>query len=111
IQVTFDSAILFAFDSAELSATARQNLRELALSLQDYPNTEALIAGHTDATGSDSYNQTLSERRASSAGAYLRSQGVAANRITTVGRGELEPIASNDSAYGREQNRRVEVAI
>lgn len=111
IQVTFDSAILFGFDSAELSSNARANLQDLARSLQQYPNTEIMIVGHTDATGSESYNQSLSERRANSAGSYLRSQGVASNRITTIGKGELEPVASNDSAYGREQNRRVEVAI
>lgn len=111
IQVTFDSAILFGFDSAELSPAARQNLRNLAQSLQEYPNTEALIAGHTDATGAESYNQGLSERRARSAGTYLISQGVQPSRITTIGKGELEPVATNDSAYGREQNRRVEVAI
>lgn len=111
IQVTFDSAILFGFDSAELSSSARENLRDLAQSLQQYPNTEIMIVGHTDATGSESYNQSLSERRANSAGAYLRSQGVSSSRITTIGKGELEPVASNDSAYGREQNRRVEVAI
>lgn len=111
IQVTFDSAILFAFDSSQLSADARRNLDDLAQSLREYPNTEILIAGHTDATGSDDYNQDLSERRASSAGSYLMSNGVQPSRITTIGKGELEPIASNESAFGREQNRRVEVAI
>ena len=71
IQVTFDSNILFGFDSADLSGNARQSLDDLAASLQDYPNTEVLIAGHTDATGSESYNQRLSERRADSAGEFL----------------------------------------
>lgn len=111
IQVTFDSAILFAFDSADLSAQARENLRQLAQSLQEYPNTEVLIAGHTDATGSESYNQRLSERRAGSAGDFLMRQGVQPRRITTIGKGELEPVASNETSTGREQNRRVEVAI
>lgn len=111
IQVTFDSNILFGFDSAELSASARENLRELANSLQQYPNTEVLIAGHTDATGSDSYNQRLSERRAGSAGEFLMRNGIAPSRVTTIGKGELEPIASNETTTGRSQNRRVEVAI
>lgn len=111
IQITFDSAILFDFDSAELRSVARQNLSQLAASLQDYPNTEVLIVGHTDAVGSESYNQRLSENRASSAAQYLVSQGISRSRITTLGKGELEPVASNETDYGRQENRRVEVAI
>lgn len=111
IQITFDSAILFGFDRSDLSATARTNLQELANSLQEYPNTEVLIVGHTDATGSEQYNQQLSERRAASAAQYLTSQGISRNRITTLGKGELEPVAGNTDEFGREQNRRVEVAI
>lgn len=111
IQITFDSGILFDFDSSQLRPTARQNLSELAASLQKYPNTDVLIVGHTDSRGSDSYNQSLSERRASSAATYLIQQGVPRSRITTLGKGEREPVASNDSDYGRQQNRRVEIAI
>ncbi len=111
IQITFDSAILFGFDSAELRSEARQNLQDLANSLEKYPNTEALIVGHTDGVGSDDYNQRLSERRAGSAAQYLINQGVTRNRITTLGKGETEPVASNDTEDGRQQNRRVEVAI
>lgn len=111
IQVTFDSGILFDFDSSALRPEARTNLRELANSLQEYNNTDVTIVGHTDAVGSDEYNYSLSERRASSAASYLMSLGVARNRITTFGKGETEPVASNDTDYGRQQNRRVEIAI
>lgn len=111
IQITFDSAILFGIDSSQLSSSSRTNLQDLAKSLAKYPNTNVVIVGHTDATGSDAYNQDLSERRASSTASYLVSQGVARNRITTLGRGESEPVASNDTETGRQDNRRVEVAI
>lgn len=111
IQVTFDNAILFDFDSADLRSTAQQNLSDLASSLQDYPNTELLIVGHTDAVGSEEYNQSLSERRANTAAEFLMRQGIAPSRVTTLGKGEMEPVASNETSYGRQQNRRVEVAI
>ena len=67
--------------------------------------------GHTDSKGSESYNQNLSERRASSAAEYLQEQGLGSSRLNTVGRGESEPVATNETAEGRQQNRRVEVAI
>lgn len=111
IAISFDSALLFAFDSAELSGTARQNLRSLAESLQNYPNTDLVIVGHTDGVGSAQYNLGLSQRRADSAANYLSSLGVNRARLTTVGKGLTEPVASNETATGREQNRRVEVAI
>ncbi|HEX7049206.1 MAG TPA: OmpA family protein [Longimicrobiales bacterium] len=111
IVVTFDSGILFDFDSAVLRAEARENLRNLAQSLQEHDQTEVVLVGHTDAVGSDSYNQELSRRRAQSAVDYLVSLGVAPSRIRAVGRGETEPIASNDTEAGRQENRRVEVAI
>ena len=111
IQITFDSAILFGFDSAEVKAEAKDNLTSLAASLQEYPNTEVMIIGHTDATGPEEYNQTLSERRAAAARAVLIDRGVSASRVGTQGLGEFEPIASNETADGRAQNRRVEVAI
>jgi outer membrane protein OmpA-like peptidoglycan-associated protein len=111
IRVTFDSGILFAFDSSDLQSAARENLTTLSRSLGEYPNTDVTIVGHTDATGSDSYNQALSERRADSAASYLVQQGVSRDRITSEGRGELEPVASNDDETGRQLNRRVEVAI
>lgn len=111
IQVTFQSGLLFDFDSDRVKADAAQNLRNLATSLDKYPNSDLLIVGHTDAVGSDEYNQGLSERRARSTALYLASQGVSAPRLRTVGRGETEPVASNESDVGMQKNRRVEVAI
>lgn len=111
IRVTFDSGILFAFDSSELEETARGNLTDFKDSLEEYPNTEVLVVGHTDSTGDDAYNQALSERRANAAGSYLLRQGLEPGRLRTEGRGEREPRASNDSESGRQMNRRVEVAI
>jgi len=111
IQVTFESGLLFDFDSDVLRPTARGNLQKLANSLDKYPNTDLLIAGHTDALGSGAYNQGLSERRARSAANYLISQGVSGARIVTRGLGETEPVASNETEAGRQANRRVEVAI
>lgn len=111
IKVTFDNALLFDFDSSALRLEAQDNLRDLAASLQDFDDTEVLVVGHTDSQGAESYNQRLSERRASSAAEYLIERGLRPSRITTLGKGELEPMASNDTATGRQQNRRVEVAI
>jgi len=111
IAVTFDSGLLFDYDSDVVRGNARSNLTALANSLKKNTGTEVLIVGHTDSDGSDSYNQGLSERRASAARSYLISQGVASNRIRISGRGESEPIESNATADGRAQNRRVEVAI
>jgi outer membrane protein OmpA-like peptidoglycan-associated protein len=111
IAVTFESGILFPFDSSELLPQARQNLRELADQLQDESRTEVMIVGHTDSQGTDGYNQDLSERRARSAAAYLTDQGVARSRLIPTGRGEREPIESNADESGRQRNRRVEIAI
>ena len=111
IQVTFQSGLLFDFDSDRIRPEAAQNLQNLAASLGEYPNSSLLIVGHTDAVGSDSYNQTLSERRARSTAMYLSTQGVSAARLQTVGRGETEPVASNEIESGMQKNRRVEVAI
>jgi outer membrane protein OmpA-like peptidoglycan-associated protein len=111
IQVTFASGLLYDFDSDVVRAEAQSNLRNLANSLDKYPNTDLLIVGHTDSQGSDTYNQRLSERRADAAANFLASQGVSRSRIQTRGLGESEPVASNDSDSGRAQNRRVEVAI
>ena len=111
IQVTFDNAILFDIDSSTLRSGAQQDLSNLARSLEKYPGTDALVVGHTDATGSDEYNLGLSQRRAESAASELMRDGVARDRITTLGKGEQEPVASNDTDYGRQQNRRVEIAI
>jgi outer membrane protein OmpA-like peptidoglycan-associated protein len=111
IVVTFDSGLLFAFDSDRIEGAARQNLTNLARSLNQHADSEVLIVGHTDNVGSAAYNQGLSERRAASARAFLVNQGVPAHRIRTEGRGLSEPIASNATDAGRAQNRRVEVVI
>ena len=111
IQITFDAAILFAVDSSELSEASKANLDNLANSLQEYPNTNILVVGHTDNTGAESYNQALSERRAGSAAAYLAQQDIATTRLAISGLGETTPIADNATTEGRRQNRRVEVAI
>lgn len=111
IQVTFDSGLLFDYDSDVLRSAARENLRNLANSLKEYEDTEVLVVGHTDSRGTDAYNQGLSERRASAAKAFLVSQGIPSARVSAMGRGEMEPVASNDTDAGRQENRRVEVAI
>ena len=111
INVTFESGLLFDFDSDVVKPTAASNLQELARSLNKFGNSNILIVGHTDSQGEDAYNMSLSQRRATSAAAYLRSQGVPADRISTSGRGEVEPVASNDTDAGRQLNRRVEIAI
>jgi outer membrane protein OmpA-like peptidoglycan-associated protein len=111
LQVTFDSGLLFDFDSDVLKSAARDNLSSLAASLDKYPGTDLLIVGHTDSKGTDGYNLTLSERRAAAAANYLASQGVTRTRLRSAGKGEIEPVGSNDTEAGREKNRRVEVAI
>ena len=111
LQVTFESGLLFDFDSDILRAGARDNLATFAKSLDKYPGTDVLVVGHTDSVGTDAYNMSLSARRAASAEAYLVSRGVGVTRLRSTGRGETEPIASNDTEVGRQKNRRVEVAI
>lgn len=111
IQVTFDSGILFDFDSYALRPEAREHLTNLAASLNEYPESELLIVGHTDSSGAEDYNQTLSENRAEAAGSYLMRIGVLPSRVRTMGLGETEPVGANDTEDGMQQNRRVEVAI
>lgn len=111
IAVTFPSGILFPFNSTEILPAGKENLQQLAKSLENYPNSDVLIVGHTDSVGTDAYNQDLSQRRSQAASAYLQSLGVPASRLQTQGRGESEPIESNDTDAGRARNRRVEVAI
>ncbi len=111
IKITFDSGILFVTNSSELQPAARANIDNLARILNKYPDTNILIEGATDNEGTTQYNQALSERRAQAVADYHKGQGVPASRISTVGTGELHPVASNDNAAGRQLNRRVEVAI
>ena len=112
ILVTFDSGVLFDLDSVDLRAEARTNLTELARVLgTEIDDYQLMVAGHTDASGSEAYNQGLSERRAERAANYLSEGGLPAGQIETVGRGEMEPVASNENEAGRSENRRVEFAI
>lgn len=111
ITIVFASGLMYDFDSDVIRAEAATNLRNLATSLKKYPNTQLLVVGHTDDSGSDSYNQALSQRRADAALRYLGQQGIPASRISASGRGESEPVASNDTEGGRQTNRRIEVAI
>ncbi|HEY9046590.1 MAG TPA: OmpA family protein [Ohtaekwangia sp.] len=111
IKITFNSGLLFNVNSSQLNATTQGNLRELAATLNKYEDTNILIEGHTDNTGSDDYNQKLSEARARSVASYLEAQNVKNSRVTTIGYGETQPVADNNSDAGRDQNRRVEVAI
>lgn len=112
ILITFESGILFGFDSADLSASARENLSALANSLSDMEEDAVLlVAGHTDSVGRDAYNQTLSERRAQSAVQFLLREGMSPSRMQSTGLGETEPVATNETEEGQAANRRVEVAI
>ena len=111
IQVTFLSGLLYDTGSDQIRNESASNLRSLASSLSKFPNTDILIVGHTDAVGTAESNQGLSQRRATSASDYLVGQGVNAGRLRTAGRGEMEPVSSNDTDAGRQANRRVEVAI
>lgn len=105
------SGITFAYDSADVQPQFRRTLDQVADTLSQYNQTYIDVYGHTDSTGSDAYNQTLSERRATSVADYLASRGVQQARIGTRGFGESQPIASNDNDAGRAANRRVEVKI
>jgi len=111
ILITFDSGLMFDVNSFQLRSTTKSNLQELSRILQKYDDTNILIEGHTDSSGSEELNQDLSEKRASSVYSYLVQQGLMASRFSTVGYGELQPITTNETAEGRQQNRRVEVAI
>lgn len=111
IKITFNSGILFDVNSDALKPVARQNIDQLAVVLNKYKDTEILVEGHTDSTGSASFNQQLSDARATSVSRQLKSQGVAGGRISTIGYGEEQPVADNGNLDGRTLNRRVEVAI
>lgn len=111
IKITFDSGLLFNIDSDNLSDASKTNLDELSGVLQKYADTEILIEGHTDNTGSTEHNQALSKKRAAAVASYLAMKGVKRTRITENGYGENQPIADNNTEAGRQQNRRVDVAI
>ena len=99
----------FEFDSARLTAEAQQELRNVAQLLVNNPDVRVSIEGHTDSRGDDAYNKRLSLSRAESVAVYLNQLGVSANRMMAVGYGEERPVATNDTAAGRAENRRVEL--
>ncbi|HJU75744.1 MAG TPA: OmpA family protein [Gemmatimonadaceae bacterium] len=111
IQVTFESGLLFDFDSDVVKGSARSNLTTLAKSLDQYPKSNLLIVGHTDSVGTHAYNEDLSRRRSQAAANYLASEGVARSRLQTMGLGETEPVQSGNTEAAMSKNRRVEVAI
>jgi outer membrane protein OmpA-like peptidoglycan-associated protein len=105
------SGITFAYDSATVQPQFQPTLDQVAQVLSQYDQTYIDVYGHTDSTGSDAYNQTLSERRASSVAGYLSTRGVQSARVATRGFGETQPVASNETEEGRSANRRVEIKI
>jgi outer membrane protein OmpA-like peptidoglycan-associated protein len=111
LKVTFESGILFETNSSVLSDQSQDALNKFAQSLQNNPETKIIISGHTDNTGNDEINQPLSQKRAESVANFLISKGVAHDRMTTVGNGANQPVASNTTEEGRRKNRRVEIAI
>ncbi|MBK9982503.1 MAG: OmpA family protein [Saprospiraceae bacterium] len=111
ILITFDSGILFDTDKYSLKSSTQENLKQLAPILLKYDDTNLKILGHTDNTGTDAYNKTLSDHRADAVNNFLVVQGVEGSRMTTTGYGESDPLATNDTEVGRTLNRRVEVVI
>jgi outer membrane protein OmpA-like peptidoglycan-associated protein len=111
IKITFDSGILFETNSFTLQSVAKTNISKLSVILNKYPDTNILVTGHTDSDGTELYNQTLSESRAKSVSDYSISQGINSSRLSIIGLGELEPVASNETVDGKQLNRRVEIAI
>jgi outer membrane protein OmpA-like peptidoglycan-associated protein len=111
LAVTFKSDFLFAVGSANLNAGAFNEISRVSRVLNQYPDTTIQVAGHTDSTGSEQSNQTLSENRAANVKNALVGQGVDPSRITTIGFGESAPIADNSSESGRQLNRRVVITI
>ncbi len=111
IKITFSSGILFDVDQSNVKGQYQSELTELSRILNKYGDTNILLVGYTDSTGSEEYNLGLSEKRADSVANYLATQNVNSARFTTEGYGEAQPVATNDTAAGRAQNRRVEVAI
>ena len=111
IKITFSSGILFDVDQADLKNKSQTELAKLSGILNKYADTNIMLAGHTDSTGSEEYNLGLSRRRAQSVADYLTTQNVDPARFAVEGYGKSDPVASNDTATGRAENRRVEVAI
>ncbi len=111
IDLVMPGNITFAFDSASLNPSFRPTLDKLAATMNEYNQNTVTIAGHTDSVGNPSYNMKLSRDRAYAVANYLSARGVASNRINVVAYGQTRPIADNNSDYGRQQNRRVELTV
>jgi outer membrane protein OmpA-like peptidoglycan-associated protein len=109
--VRFDSDLLFAVDSAALSSDSLYALDDASAVLAEYPKTAVVVQGHTDSTGAEEYNEQLSLRRARAVENYLVGQGIDQGRVTSLGYGEAHPVASNDTASGRQANRRVSLLL
>jgi outer membrane protein OmpA-like peptidoglycan-associated protein len=109
--VRFPAQVTFGVDSSQIQPGFYRTLDDVSSTLNRYPQSYLDVVGHTDSTGSEAYNQSLSERRASSVSNYFRSRGVEPARIASYGMGQTQPIASNADAFGRQQNRRVELRI
>ncbi len=111
LKITFAEKILFDVDSSTLKGASQSQLDQVAGVLVKYPDTDILVLGHTDATGTDEYNLKLSERRATAVTNYIEGRGVATPRLRAKGFGETSPVADNATEAGRAQNRRVEFSI
>ncbi len=111
INVRLTSDVLFDFNSSALRATSRDTLRDLANNFEQYPDNIILVEGHTDSVGTEQYNQRLSEQRAANVADFLIESGVRASNVTVFGFGEARPKSSNETAEGRQLNRRVEIHI
>ncbi len=111
LRILMTSNTAFEVNSTQINSGFFSTMDKIAQVLNKYGKTELLIVGHTDSTGSDQYNQTLSEQRAQSVYQYLQGQGVIHQRLNAYGKGEMEPIASNNTDAGRRQNRRVEIIV
>ncbi|KQI68324.1 hypothetical protein AN189_10970 [Loktanella sp. 3ANDIMAR09] len=111
LTVTLPQDILFATNSTAVSGAAQGDLTALARNLQSYPNSTVNVIGHTDNVGEAAFNFDLSQRRAQAVSSVLINAGVAPSRIRSIGRGEDQPVATNNSPEGRQQNRRVEIVI
>jgi outer membrane protein OmpA-like peptidoglycan-associated protein len=111
IKITMKSGVLFDFNSSKVNPTVNDNLMKFAETLKQYPDTEILVAGHTDNVGTEQYNMSLSQQRANAVANVLKANSVTKSRLTILGYGEKNPVADNTAESGREQNRRVEFAI
>jgi OOP family OmpA-OmpF porin len=109
--MTLQEGVLFEYDKADLKPGAMRSLEPLTTFLREHPDRTLLIEGHTDSTGTDSYNLELSQRRAEAVRSFLTSQGISADRVLARGYGEFYPVTTNTTEAGRQQNRRVEVVI